>query len=262
MRVNLASIVRANGPAMFRRSADGRIRDNRPRPPAGIFVLVCIYESVLQDTEGEVTHTLLRGASYIKDNRLLPIGFDVGTAPADVAVYGGVSDDHDFVGGGDSVAYEVDIGRGAGPFSVSAELLYQAVWMKAALMRSAAVMLLSVAVLTACTESATVTGTVTYRERIALPETGVVVTVQLQDVSRADAPAIIIGEQVITDLGHQVPIAFDIKYDPSEIDERFTYAVRATITVDGKLMFTTTTHHGVITRGNPTEVKLMLEKVG
>jgi len=123
-------------------------------------------------------------------------------------------------------------------------------------------MVLGVTLLTACTSSATVTGTVTYRERIALPGTGVVVTVQLQDVSRADAPAITIGEQVITDPGHQVPIAFEIEYSPDDIDERFTYAVRATIAVDGKLMFTTTTRYAVITRDNPTEVELVLEKVG
>ena len=41
-----------------------------------------------------------------------------------------------------------------------------------------------------------VTGSVTYRERIALPPTAVV-QVRLVDVSRADAPAVLIAEQVI-----------------------------------------------------------------
>ena len=41
-----------------------------------------------------------------------------------------------------------------------------------------------------------VTGSVTYRERIALPPTAVV-TVRLVDVSRADAPSVLIAEQVI-----------------------------------------------------------------
>lgn len=43
---------------------------------------------------------------------------------------------------------------------------------------------------------ATVTGTVTYRERIALPP-GATVTVRLQDVSRADAPAEVLAEEMI-----------------------------------------------------------------
>jgi len=47
---------------------------------------------------------------------------------------------------------------------------------------------------------AMVTGTVTYRERIALPPTAVI-TGQLVDVSRADAPAVVIGEQVIHSSG-------------------------------------------------------------
>ena len=56
--------------------------------------------------------------------------------------------------------------------------------MRSAAMLSAVVMVSGIMLLTACADSATVTGTVTYRERIALPETGVVVTVQLQDVWR------------------------------------------------------------------------------
>ena len=37
---------------------------------------VQIYESVMQNSDNNVTYTLLRAASYIKDNRLLPEGFD------------------------------------------------------------------------------------------------------------------------------------------------------------------------------------------
>ena len=55
----------------------------------------------------------------------------------------------------------------------------------------------------------TVTGTVTYRERIALtPEA--MVEVQLLDVSIADASAKLIAEQTIKPQ-HQVPIPFDRK---------------------------------------------------
>ena len=47
-----------------------------------------------------------------------------------------------------------------------------------------------------------------YRERIALPPNAVL-SVQLADVSLADAPAAILGEQKIDPAG-QVPIKFEI----------------------------------------------------
>lgn len=102
-------------------------------------------------------------------------------------------------------------------------------------------------------EEATVSGTVTYLQRIALPDDAVV-TVQIQDTSLADAPATVMGEQVIPTEGAQVPIDYAVSYDPAEIEENRTYTVRATIT-DGQdnLLFTSDTAIPVITRGNPTE---------
>jgi len=113
-----------------------------------------------------------------------------------------------------------------------------------------------------CSQTATVTGTVTYVEKIALPSEGVVVTVKIEDVSRADAPAITIGQQVIENAG-QVPIPFEIEYNPAEIDERFVYALRARIEVDGKLWFINTSRYAVITRGNPTSnIEVVVQKQG
>jgi uncharacterized lipoprotein YbaY len=114
---------------------------------------------------------------------------------------------------------------------------------------------------TASATTARVTGTVTYRERIALPPSAVV-QVSLQDVSRADAPATILGEQTIETAGRQVPIPFEIAYDPAAIDPRFRYAVRARITVDGQLMFTSTVANLVITSGNPSsDVEIVMQRV-
>ena len=109
-------------------------------------------------------------------------------------------------------------------------------------------------------ETATVTGTVTYRERVALSPDAVV-EVKLSDVSRADAPAVTIGERIIDNPG-QVPIAFEIEYDPEEIDERFTYAVQVRIMEGEKLAFINDTVYSVITRDNPTHVDMVLVKVG
>lgn len=86
---------------------------------------VQIYEPIMGDTDGNVTYTLLRGASYLKDNRLLPTGFDKETAASDIAVYGAARDDATFAAGGDTIAYEAPVDAAAGPFTVSVALLYQ-----------------------------------------------------------------------------------------------------------------------------------------
>ena len=108
---------------------------------------------------------------------------------------------------------------------------------------------------------ASVSGTVAYRERIALPPTAVI-KVQLVDVSRADAPAVVVGEQLIEAGGRQVPFAFKIPYDPARIDQRYTYAVQARIEDGGRLLFINDQHYAVITRGAPTDVAMMLRAVG
>ena len=107
-----------------------------------------------------------------------------------------------------------------------------------------------------------VTGTVAYRVRKALhPDAEIRVT--LQDVSRADLPATVIGEQVIPAVGKQVPIPFEITFDPAGIDPRFSYAVRATITLEGKLIFTSTQAYPVITRDAPLyDVEIQLDPAG
>lgn len=86
---------------------------------------VQIYEDIMVDYAGEVTTGLLYGARYIKDNRLLPRGFDKATADADVAVHGEAARDPDFTGGSDVVRYSVPVGSARPPFRVVAELWYQ-----------------------------------------------------------------------------------------------------------------------------------------
>jgi hypothetical protein len=88
---------------------------------------VQIYESIMGDSEGKVTTTLLKGATYLKDNRLLPAGFDKGAASADIAVHGAALEDPDFAGGTDEIQYVVAQVDDEGPFVVTAELLYQSI---------------------------------------------------------------------------------------------------------------------------------------
>jgi hypothetical protein len=88
---------------------------------------VQIYESVLADASGGVTTALLRGVRFVKDNRVLPRGFDKAHADADIAVHGEAEGDASFVGGGDSVRYRVATAGASGPFTVDVELRYQSI---------------------------------------------------------------------------------------------------------------------------------------
>ena len=103
---------------------------------------------------------------------------------------------------------------------------------------------------------AVVQGTASYRERIALPPDAVF-EAMLEDHSRADVPADVLGRVRVESPG-QVPIRFEIPYDPSRIQERHAYSVRGRITVDGELWFTTDRIYPVLTGGNSDKVNLML----
>jgi hypothetical protein len=86
---------------------------------------VQIYEPILGDAEDHVTTGLLSTVRYLKDSRLLPIGFDKQTADKDIAVIGEAAQDPNFTDAGDLVRYSALIGEAQGPFYVEAELWYQ-----------------------------------------------------------------------------------------------------------------------------------------
>lgn len=84
-----------------------------------------IFEPILGDTHGNVTTGLLTAVGYLKDNRLLPSGFDKRTAERDIAVVGDALDDPGFTDKGSVIRYVVDTGGAAGPFHARAGLWYQ-----------------------------------------------------------------------------------------------------------------------------------------
>jgi hypothetical protein len=86
---------------------------------------VQIYEPILKDATGHVTTGLLSATGYLKDNRLLPSGFNKETAEPDIAVVGEALNDPNFTDKGDMVQYSVQTGNAQGPFRVEAELWYQ-----------------------------------------------------------------------------------------------------------------------------------------
>jgi hypothetical protein len=86
---------------------------------------VQIYESIMKDQQSKVTTGLLAAIGYLKDNRLLPTGFDKRTADKDIAVIGDAAEDPKFAAGEDVVTYSVPISDTGGPFHITVELLYQ-----------------------------------------------------------------------------------------------------------------------------------------
>ncbi|MCW4463313.1 YbaY family lipoprotein [Sphingomonas sp. BT-65] len=105
--------------------------------------------------------------------------------------------------------------------------------------------------------AATLTGTVTYRERIALPpDSRVIVTIS--DVSLADAPSVTIAQNQIVTAGQQVPISFALSYDRARIEPGRSYAVSARI-LDGRgrLAWITDTRNALPPPGQSIELWLV-----
>lgn len=86
---------------------------------------VQIYEDIIGDPKGNVTTGLLTGVGYLKDNRLLPHGFDKHSATKDISVIGDAATDPDFTGEGDRIRYAIPLGDAQGPFRIEAALWYQ-----------------------------------------------------------------------------------------------------------------------------------------
>ena len=84
-----------------------------------------IYEDIMVGANNMLTTGLLTAVRFIKDNRLLPKGFDKKTVGQEIAPQGAAANDEDFSGGGDKIRYSMPIGNAVGPFRVEAELWFQ-----------------------------------------------------------------------------------------------------------------------------------------
>jgi hypothetical protein len=91
-----------------------------------------VYEAEMHDRSGNPTITLLRGAGFAKDNRILPHGYDsrkplpAGIASAAIAP-AGVDGDADFLPGSDTVRFRIPAPAGGAPFRIVVEALFQSV---------------------------------------------------------------------------------------------------------------------------------------
>lgn len=132
-------------------------------------------------------------------------------------------------------------------------------------MHNAAFALPLAAVLAACAttpqadvETTAVEVSVAYRERILLPP-GHVLTIRLEDVSLADAPARTLVETTQALEGRGPPYAATLAVPTAQIDRRHTYAIRAEIhDPQGKLRFTTDERHFVLTQGARNQADIIL----
>ena len=86
---------------------------------------VQIYQAVMVDGDGAVTTGLMSAERWVKDNRILPDGFDAASADARVQPAGAATSDADFAAGSDRVRYSVEVDPEAGPFALEAELWFQ-----------------------------------------------------------------------------------------------------------------------------------------
>jgi len=105
-----------------------------------------------------------------------------------------------------------------------------------------------------------VEGSVAFASASALPPHALL-SVRVEDVSRADAPAQLIGEFKQPLGAQRSPIPFVIKVPAQLIDARHSYSVRATMHWDGKLQFTSTRHNPVLTRGAGNTVEVQMEAI-
>ena len=90
-------------------------------------------------------------------------------------------------------------------------------------------------------------GTITYRPRVALSPQAIV-KVWLQDVSKMDVVATILDEVEIRNPG-QVPIPFQVRYDPTLIDASHRYTLLVKIYEGDRTRFLNATSYPVITQG-------------
>ena len=108
-------------------------------------------------------------------------------------------------------------------------------------------------------DSLTITGTAVLAEPAALPQ-GALLIVTLEDISRADAPAVTLGQTQVQLNGLQSPVTFSLFYPSSAVLPRAAYAVRARVTLGDRLLFTTTENTPVDAL-NPAPVELRLQPV-
>ncbi|MDW8403305.1 YbaY family lipoprotein [Chloroflexus sp.] len=104
--------------------------------------------------------------------------------------------------------------------------------------------------LTVAQGAATITGTITYRERVTLPPDALV-TLQIAEVTARGVAGRVIAEQTFATSGAQPPFRFNLTYNPTVIDAGRVYTLQGYIRSGGKTLFVTDGLIPVITGNAP-----------
>lgn len=102
-------------------------------------------------------------------------------------------------------------------------------------------------------------GTASYRERMALPP-GAVFKASLAEVSRPNAPANVIATTEVK--SPRTPINFVLAYDDQAISPDGRYVVRGRITLNGQVLFATDSDVPLQAVGGVHNVRLLLRRTG
>lgn len=105
----------------------------------------------------------------------------------------------------------------------------------------------------------TLTGSVALRQPAVLPADALL-TVTLEDVSRADAPAVTLAQTQTTLHGQQAPIGFSLVYPGPAVQPGAVYAARARLSLGDQLLYTTTEQNRVDAL-NPAPIQLVMDAV-
>lgn len=120
----MGQLVDSRGEVLASEAAGGPIQPHRDLINRDDQVL--ILEDVMADVNGRPTFTLLRAATHLKDNRLLPKGWNPNHPDAEhTGVYGEAATDGSFVDGADTITYELVAPEAEGPYRIQAAFLYQ-----------------------------------------------------------------------------------------------------------------------------------------
>ena len=105
-----------------------------------------------------------------------------------------------------------------------------------------------------------VTGSLVFAEGGKLPEDAVL-TIHLNDISRADAASLLIGSRVIPVAGKSSPLDWRVYYPAGKIEQRHRYSVSAKISYQNHVQYRTTSSYGVITNGLPESINIEADRM-
>lgn len=105
----------------------------------------------------------------------------------------------------------------------------------------------------------TLTGSVITSGPVTFPD-GAMLTVTLEDVSRADAPAVTLAQTTIPVGGRHTPMPFTLSYPADAVTAGAVYAARARVNTGEQLIFTTTERNTVAAL-SPSPIELAVTAV-